>query len=183
MSTGFTPEQKAATLIRDGNLCAMIGADPRCQRRATTANHRLNRGAGGTADRGHGRNGMGNACAICDWCNGQIEDDPVLAAIARHRGVKLRDGATPALEPLWSPFFAQWVQITDHALYLLGLPDPTVRPILLPREGHDEALVAPILTPDESAPASDELRGHDRPAEGVDVHQLTESPRQSLGLD
>lgn len=141
--------------MREGNLCAMLGADPRCRLRATTANHRLNRGAGGTSDRGHGRNGMGNACAICDWCNGAIEDLPELAELARHRGVKLRSGATPSLEPLWHPLFGQWVQITDHALYLLGLRNPSQKPTLIAREGYDEAEVGPILTPDESAPASD----------------------------
>ena len=182
MSTGFTPEQVRDVLMRDGNLCAMLGADPRCRRRASTANHRLNRGAGGTSDRGTGRNGMGNACAICDWCNGQIEDDPALAETARHRGVKLRQGDTPALVALWSPFFQQWVQVTDHALYLLGERDASVRPTLIAVEGDDRAAVAPILA-DESAPAPARTdRGLDRP-EGVDVNQPSDLPRQPKAVD
>jgi len=138
--TGFTPEQRDAVLLRDGGMCAMRGTHDQCRGRADDANHRLNRGAGGTSDRGTGKNGMGNACAICFVCNGLIESDPELAAIARHRGVKLEQGDRPELVALWSPFFRQWVQVTDHALYLLGETDLTARPEILDTETGEIAL-------------------------------------------
>ena len=122
--TGFTPEQVAAILLREGSVCAMYGADDRCRRHATTANHRKNRGAGGSKL----RNGLGNGCAICDRCNGDIESDPEYAELARARGVKLR--ATDEIEgaPLWSPFFDQWVTVDDYALRLTGDRDVLTPP-------------------------------------------------------
>lgn len=126
MGTGFTPEQVAAILLRDGDLCAMSGhpENPDCWGKATTANHRLNRGAGGSKL----RNGTGNGCGICNQCNGAIESVALLAALARHLGVKLRQGDDPERSLIWSPFFRQWANITDRALYLTGETDRNVRP-------------------------------------------------------
>jgi hypothetical protein len=124
MSTGFTPDQNAAILLRDGGICAMIGSHDGCAGRADTANHRLNRGAGGSKL----RNGMSNGCAICHVCNGLIESDSALASVARERGVKLRQGDEPAECRLWSPFFHQWVKLSDYALTLTGETDPTAQP-------------------------------------------------------
>lgn len=119
-SNGFTPTQVAACLMRDLDMCQMSGADPRCQQRASTANHRLNRAMGGSTL----RNGMSNACAICDWCNGHIEADAVYASIARHRGVKVGEGILePADVPLWSIAFRQWVWLGDDGLELTGSTD------------------------------------------------------------
>ena len=127
MSTGFTPAQVAATLLRDGGMCALSGQHPSCTGRADTANHRLNRGRGGSKL----RNGMANACAICHHCNGLIEQDAEYATLARHLGVKLREGDTPEQIPLWSPFFRQWVRVDDNALRLTGDTDASSRPDLI----------------------------------------------------
>lgn len=117
MSTGFTPEQRAATLTRDGNMCAM-----ECNRPATEANHRLNRKAGGSRL----RNGMSNACAICDICNVDIESDADIREEALRRGVKLEEGQDPSTTALWSPFYRQWILPGDDDCELLGLTDPTM---------------------------------------------------------
>ena len=124
MSTGFTPAQVAAVLLRDGGMCALTGRHPDCNGRADTANHRLNRGAGGSKL----RNGMGNACAICHHCNGLIEQNAEYAALARDLGVKLTQGDEPEQIPIWSPFFRQWVQLNDNALTLTGYHDMHARP-------------------------------------------------------
>ena len=124
MSTGFTSDQSAAILLRDGGICAMTGIHEQCTGRADVANHRLNRGAGGSKL----RNGLSNGCAICHTCNGLIEADARLAEIARARGVKLRQGEEPADCPIWSPFFHQWVMLSDNALTLTGDNDVDARP-------------------------------------------------------
>jgi hypothetical protein len=124
MTTGFGHQLIAAILLRDGAICGMYGTNPNCRRHATTANHRLNRGAGGSKL----RNGMSNGCAICDICNNAIEDDAELAEIARHRGVKLTEGDNPSLVPMWSTFFLMWVILHDDEMLLTGLTDETVRP-------------------------------------------------------
>lgn len=124
--TGFSPEQKAGILQREGSFCAMYGRNPKCRRQATTVNHRLNRGAGGTSDRGTGKNGTENGCAICWDCNGAIEDNADLSVEAQRLGVKLRDGDDPTRIPMWCVFFHQWVQLRDDALYLTGITDDTL---------------------------------------------------------
>lgn len=124
MTTGFTPAQSAAILLRDGNICAMTGSHEWCTGRAEVVNHRLNRGAGGSKL----RNGLSNGCAICHTCNGLIESDARLAAVARARGVKLRQGEEPADCPIWSPFFHQWVMLSDNALTLTGDINVHARP-------------------------------------------------------
>ena len=75
--------------------------------------------------------GMANACAICHHCNGLIEQDAEYATLARHLGVKLREGDTPEQIPLWSPFFRQWVRVDDNALRLTGDTDASSRPDLI----------------------------------------------------
>lgn len=128
--TGFTPAQSAGILMREGHTCALADVNPRCTRRATVANHRLNRGAGGSKE----RNSTDNGCALCDQCNGDIESDAALAEIARHRGVKLRQGDDPRTVALWSIFYGQWVQLVGDALFLTGETDVTTRPDLVDPE-------------------------------------------------
>lgn len=102
-STGFTPEQKATCLFRDGHKCSM------CGQRATTANHRANRGAGGH----RGSNGLANASAICHDCNGRIESDADYAELARARGVKLSRYEDPTAVPYLSPLYGIPVLLDD----------------------------------------------------------------------
>lgn len=110
--TGFTKTQVSAVLKRDGGVCLMWGSNPFCGYRADTANHRINRGAGGSK----GLNALVNACAICSECNGLIEHDPRLAQVARDRGVKVRSShnlerdlrvlaEVPLVHPVDGPYF------------------------------------------------------------------------------
>lgn len=128
--SGFGPEIIAAALQREGGICAMSGALVRGVRlprhRAETANHRLNRGAGGSA----AANTIDNACAICIDCNGLIESDADYATAARHRGVKLISGERPELVPLWCVFYGMWVQLIGGSMELTGIRDETTRPDL-----------------------------------------------------
>lgn len=122
MSTGFSPAEKGYILIRDGGMCAMFGA-PGCDGdRADEVNHRLNRKAGGSRL----RNGMGNGVSIASLCNGHLESDAEFAEEGRRRGVKLVEGQDPEQVPVWSPFFRQWVLLTDGALDFTGITDPTL---------------------------------------------------------
>lgn len=101
-------KQRAEILERDGGVCLMWGSNPFCSYYADTVNHRINRGAGGSK----GLNVLVNACAICSVCNGLIESDSELAAVARERGVKVRSShntdrdlvtlrLTPLMHPVW----------------------------------------------------------------------------------
>lgn len=103
---GFTPEQTAAVLMRDGYKCAM------CGERARVANHRSNRGSGGFK----GGNTLANACALCHDCNGLIESDAEFAAEARRRGVKLSRYDDPTVIRYLSPLFGMWVYLHDDRL-------------------------------------------------------------------
>lgn len=94
-------------------MCAM-----QCGRRATTANHRLNRKSGGRKD----GSTLANGCGICWECNGLIEDDSEKRAEAIRRGVKLEENQDPTVTPMWHPFYRQWVLLGEH-LELLGLDD------------------------------------------------------------
>lgn len=133
MSNEFTREQIAGILMREGNICAMFGANPNCERQASTANHRLNRSTGGT-------DATENGCAICWRCNGDIESDAELAEIARQRGVKLRAGDNPRTVALWCSFYGQWVQLVGDDCYLTGERDITTRPQLRDPEQLDVPL-------------------------------------------
>lgn len=114
MSTGFSAEQKAGILMRDGERCCMCGG------KATEANHRANRGAGGRQS----KNTTANGCAI-DWiCNGAIEADALYGAYARYLGVKLSDHEDPETTPYWSPFWRLWVQPHGDEATLLTLDPP-----------------------------------------------------------
>lgn len=106
--TGFTVKQKREILERDGGVCLMWGSNPQCRYEADTVNHRINRGAGGSRS----LNVLVNGCAICSVCNGLIESDSELAAVARERGVKVRSShnadrdlvtlrLTPLMHPVW----------------------------------------------------------------------------------
>lgn len=96
---GFTTEQRAVIIWRDGGRCCMCGGV------ATEANHRINRGMGGRRS----LNVYANGCALCHDCNRRIEADADYRAIAIERGVKLLDGQDPAAEPWLSPFYRMHV--------------------------------------------------------------------------
>lgn len=116
-TTGFTREQVDAILLRDGGKCCL------CGRNADTANHRMNRGAGGRPS----LNRIDNGCAICWRCNDLIERDAVARADAIHLGVKLPEGAS-FQTPLWSPFFGMWLVLWITHTDLTGNRDKTTRP-------------------------------------------------------
>lgn len=107
MTTGFTPADVQAILIRDGHMCSMG-----CGRPARTGNHRANRGAGGH----RGSNRLANACAICNSCNQRIEDDAVAARKARELGVKISRHDDPALVPFYSQLFGMWAHLHDDGM-------------------------------------------------------------------
>lgn len=122
--TGFPPDVRLGILMRDGDMCAMQGA-PGCPgHRADEANHRLNRGMGGTSSALI--NSPPNGCAIEHHCNWALEAVPEFAEEARRRGVKLEQGADPLTTPLWSPFFRQWIMLADDGAHLTGITDPTL---------------------------------------------------------
>lgn len=100
---GFTTEQKRIILDRDGHKCAV------CGKRATEANHRANRGMGGSMD----KNRLSNGCAICTRCNGEIESNPVLANIARNLGVKLKWDDDPEVVTYFHPVLMMRVRLFD----------------------------------------------------------------------
>jgi hypothetical protein len=110
--TGFSRKQVDEILDRDDNVCLMWGSNPFCAYYADFANHRINRGAGGSK----AMNVTVNGCGICSRCNILIEDDSHLALVARVRGVKVRSShnvardvqvlmATPLLHPVIGPYF------------------------------------------------------------------------------
>lgn len=109
-TTGFTPEQKAIVLERDGHKC------PMCGHRALEVNHRANRGAGGHK----GSNRLSNACAICHDCNGLIESDPAQAELARERGVKLSRYDDPTVIPYLHPIFDMFVLLSDTGEFVFS---------------------------------------------------------------
>jgi len=125
MSTGFGPDISAAIIMRDGGMCAMLGA-PGCPgHQADEANHRLNRGMGGTSVALV--NSPANGCATEHHCNWALEAVPDFAEEARRRGVKLEQSADPLAVPMWSPFFRQWVRFTSETvMHLTGVTDPTL---------------------------------------------------------
>lgn len=107
MTTGFTPADVQAIMIRDGHMCAMG-----CGRRAQTANHRANRGSGGH----RGSNRIANGVAICHDDNFRIEYDAVAARKARELGVKLSRYDDPETVPFFSPLFGVWVHLSDDGM-------------------------------------------------------------------
>lgn len=114
-TTGFTPAEVAACLHRDGDKCAM------CGRRATTANHRANRGAGGF----RAANRLSNASASCHECNGLIESDGPLADVARERGVKISKWDDPTEIPYLSPLYNVPVLLDDDGGFTFAEPSTT----------------------------------------------------------
>jgi hypothetical protein len=122
----FAPDVKAGILLRDGDLCAMLGATG-CRSRADHhPNHRLNRGAGGSSL--NIVNDAANGCAICGPCNVGIEAVPELAEEARRRGVKLSPGGSAydviTRTPIWLPFWRQWCLLDYDGMHLTGISDP-----------------------------------------------------------
>lgn len=122
--TGFPPDVREGILMRDGELCAMLGT-PGCPgKRADEANHRLGRGMGGsTAEL---VNDPANGCATEHHCNWALEVVAEFAEEGRRRGVKLEAGADPTRVPLWSPFFRQWLVLARDGAHLTGVTDPTL---------------------------------------------------------
>lgn len=114
MTTGFTPADVQAILIRDGHMCAMG-----CGRRARTANHRANRGAGGH----RASNRIANGCAICHVCNDRIESDAIAARKARELGVKISRHDDPELVLFYSQMFGQYVHLTDDGMMFDVTPE------------------------------------------------------------
>lgn len=126
--TGFTPQQKATILFRDGDKCAM------CGRRATEANHRANRGAGGH----RASNTLANGCAICHECNGAIESDPEAAELARARGVKVSRYEDPALVPYLSPLYGVPVLLDEAGGFAFVPTTAPVDPAAVPTLSRNE---------------------------------------------
>lgn len=114
--TGFTPEQRAALISRDGGRCALehLGT---CTG-PLTAQHRKNRGMGGRRS----LNRLANGATLCWAHNTRAEADADVAREAIARGVKLYDTDDPDEVAQWSPFFGQMVQPHDERLELLGTP-------------------------------------------------------------
>jgi hypothetical protein len=105
--TGFSPEVRDGILDRDQNLCAMAGT-PGCRGgQATEANHRLNRGMGGTDDVVISSD-PANGCAVEHDCNWRLEHSDQFAEEGRRRGVKVILGSRPEDVPYWSGTFRQW---------------------------------------------------------------------------
>lgn len=73
--TGFTPQQRAAILARNGGLCEICGAA-----RATDPHHRQPRGMGGAhRERAARVNALSNALALCRLCHNHVEHDRTTA--------------------------------------------------------------------------------------------------------
>jgi len=123
--TGFPPDVLAGILIRDGNMCAMLGA-PGCPGHvADEVNHRLNRGIGGSS--APHINSPANGCAIEHHCNWALEAVAEFAQEGRRRGVKLEQGADPHTTPMLSPFYRQWVTFgIEGSMTLTGVEDPNL---------------------------------------------------------
>jgi hypothetical protein len=120
--TGFPPDVLAGILIRDGNICAMIGATGCRGHVADEGQHRLNRGSGGSS--APYINSPANGCAIEHGCNWRLEAVAEFAEEGRRRGVKLEQGADPHTIPLWSPFYRQWMTFDiDGSALLTGITD------------------------------------------------------------
>ena len=78
-------------LARDHGMCVIAG--PPCTRDATVADHRVNRGHGGSKV----LNDLANLIAACGLCNGWKEDVDGEALIElRRRGVRVQPDSTHA---------------------------------------------------------------------------------------
>ncbi|WP_130453119.1 HNH endonuclease [Leucobacter luti] len=90
MSKGIKPRTKAAVILRDGGLC-VLAFDQICQKVATDADHRANRGHGGA------KSGVldqpSNLIAACRVCNGFKESGADRAELEA-RGVRVRGDST-----------------------------------------------------------------------------------------
>ncbi len=111
-----------AIMVRDGGMCAVCGAA------ATTANHRANRGSGGSRTLNRPSNGV----AICELCNGLIEDDTPQRKLAIDRGIKIRrPTSAPNTDPsevlCWSPLFRMLVFFGDDWTIEFPEPGSTIR--------------------------------------------------------
>ena len=125
---GFPPEIREGIMLRDLNTCMMVGA-PGCKSGpATEANHRLNRGMGGTSLAVV--NSTANGCALEHGCNWRLEQSAEFAEEGRRRGVKLEPGEDAetviTTTPIWSPPFRQWLILNRAGAHLTGVTDPTL---------------------------------------------------------
>jgi len=117
--TGFSPEVRDGIIAAGGGLCSMLGVDGCDGDAATEANHRLNRGMGGSSLE-EVASDPSNGCGISDRCNWRLEHSAQFAEAGRRRGVKVEAGSRPAEVPLWSVFFRQWVVLRGSGMYLTG---------------------------------------------------------------
>jgi hypothetical protein len=155
MPTGFTPQQTSTILFRDGDKCAM------CGRRARTANHRANRGAGGF----RAANVLSNGCALCHECNGLIESDGPLADRARDRGVKISKWSDPRAVPFLSPLWGCLVLLDDDGGFEL----------------YDGPAVSPSTVPDIEEAPGPKSEGH--PSKFIRTRHHTEGTSTMLPTD
>jgi hypothetical protein len=120
--TGFSSQQRAAILYRELGACSMLGTSKDCRGRAEVANHRAGRGIGGSRE----ANTLENGCPLCNPCNLLIEQDAVLAEVARRLGVKVSRHVDPASVPIWSPYYGQWVVYAEGSMFLTGERDSSL---------------------------------------------------------
>ena len=125
--SGFSPEVKAAILLRDAERCSMEGfrGCPGTTKRALDCGHRLNRQAGG--DPRAVVNSPANGVAQHRWCNGALESFPVFAEEGRRRGCKVEhsgdDEALILARPMWSVLYGVWVVFSVEWMHLTGRRD------------------------------------------------------------
>lgn len=143
--TGFSSQQRAAILYRELGACSMLGTSKDCRGRAEVANHRAGRGMGGSAE----ANTLENGCPLCWVCNDLIERDPVLAEVARRRGVKVSRHVDPASVPIWSPYYGQWVVYRDGGMFPTGERDGSLdaRDLLVVPDGPNRFRVSLVDSP------------------------------------
>lgn len=123
MTTGFTPDQRRAALLRNNGLCEVCGAAL-----ATDVHHRQPRGMGGAhRERAARVNALSNALALCRGCHSRVEGDRATATA--HGWLVPRNespAATPALLNVW----------LGHGPVLLG-DDATYTPVPHENLNHD----------------------------------------------
>ena len=83
-----------ALTTRDGHVCAWHGVS--CGTESLVPHHRANRGMGGRKS----ANRLSNLVWLCSEMNGLIESDPLLADLARRKGLKISSHDNPEHVPI-----------------------------------------------------------------------------------